>query len=65
MEDEGNGSPFSLQGSPEINASSSVVMVCTLWGWKDKIMVRMHLLPLAFISKDTVMIAAMLLILYI
>lgn len=65
MEDEGNGSPFSLQGSPEINASSCVVMVCTLWGWKDKIMVRMHLLPLAFISKDTVMIAAMLLILYI
>lgn len=65
MEDEGNGSSFSLQGSPEINASSCVVMVCTLWDWKDNIMMRMHLLPLAFISKDTVMIAAMLLILYI
>lgn len=73
MEDEGNGSPFGLQGSPEINASSCVVTVCTLWDWKDVTMMKIHFpssLPphppgLALISKDTMMIAAMLLILCI
>lgn len=60
------GSSFGLQESPEINASLDVVMVCMLWAWKGKIMhENSPFSSFALISKGTMIIAMLLLILCI
>lgn len=60
------GSSFGLQDSPELNASLYVVMVCTLWAWKENIVhENSPFSSLALISKDIVIIALLLVILCI
>lgn len=60
------GSSFGPQESPELSASLYVIMVCMLVAWKDKLThENSPFSSLALISKDIVIIALLLLILYI